>query len=116
MSLFSLLRLVGAPVARLGSKALQKGSLPLAGLDLFELQRASRGVVEQAKEGDKTGTVAEGLAAYGTTLLAPQTIDYAVKSNPKIMKALDVVTPKKVKTGYNLIKQGISKLPLSKTA
>jgi hypothetical protein len=116
MSLFSLLKIVGAPVARLGSKALQKGSLPLAGLDLFEMQRASRGVVEQAKEGDKTGTAAEGLAAYGTTLFAPQTIDYAVKNNPKIMKALDVVTPKKVKTGYNLIKQGISKLPLSKTA
>lgn len=116
MSLFSLLKIVGAPVARLGSKALQKGSLPLAGLDLFEMQRASRGAVEQAMEGDKTGTAAQGLAAYGSTILAPQTIDYAVKNNPKIMKTLDVVTPKKFKTGYTLLKQGIKKLPLSKTA
>jgi len=119
MSLVSLFKYAGKPLARAGGKILEKGSLPLAGLDLFELQRSTRGAVDAVQEGDKTKAVAEGLNAYGTTLFAPATIDYAAKSNPKIINALGKVIPKKIKTpakiGYNLIKKGIDKLPGSET-
>jgi len=119
MSLVSLFKYAGKPLARAGGKILEKGSLPLAGLDLFELQRSTRGAVDAVQEGDKTRAVSEGLNAYGTTLFAPTTIDIAAKSNPKIMKAVGKVIPNKIKTpvkvGYNLIKKGIDKLPGSET-
>jgi len=116
MSLFTLGRYLAAPALKTADYAARKFSLPLVGLDLFEAGRGTIGAIKAAQEGDAVKATGEGLLGYGSTIFAPQAVEFAKKNNPKIMKALDVVTPKKFKTGANLIMKGIDKLPLSQTA
>ena len=116
MSLIQLAKYLGRPALKGLDLAGRKLSLPILGADLYGAGSSTVQAVRAAKEGDAVKATGEGLLGYGSTIFAPQALDYARKNNPKILKALDVVTPKRFKTGINIAKQAIEKFPLAESA